>query len=119
MSAAIRRGRRAEQRLEKNPRYYALNAHPNFREFQRAYVDDAGREYQFAPAAAELREDDTLTRLYVRLPRPAVPWFGPDVRDTQLALYDIVTGKHAHTITIHSVYRMAPRHRTGHVHVYN
>jgi hypothetical protein len=64
-------GRRQEQRLEKNPRYYARNAQPRFHDTRYKdpdYVDDAGRIYVLDSKTGE------RFRLWVKLPRKDVPW---------------------------------------------
>ena len=97
-----------EERRDAAPRYHALNDHPSFRTFGTPdFVDAQGREYRVGPRKGP------LVQLYVRLPRPEVPWFAPVAgRDVTLLSDNGVP----QTIRIHEDFIM-PAHRTGHVYI--
>lgn len=70
-----RAGRRQEQRLEKNPRYYARTPQPRFRDPAYAdpdYTDTQGRLYVYSRTT---ESDGSRTRLWVKLPNRETPWF--------------------------------------------
>lgn len=97
----------------RHPRYYARNAHPNFRDFGAAGppddTDAEGRQYRLGPF-----DDATGTRrLFVRLPRPDVPWFDADAASGGGVVVLPALGR---TLRIVAADIM-PAHRTGHVDV--
>ncbi len=116
-----------EARLEANPRYYALNAHPSFRDFGLPeWVDAQGRWYRATPGVPATPGSPPprgpaglgYIQLNVKLPRPSVPWFpasGP-LGSVQLTSTD---GRHRQrNVTLVNAYMMQPQHRTGHVHIH-
>jgi hypothetical protein len=129
MAQNIQRGRREEGRA-RHPRYYALNDHPNFRQFRprrpadgdasasAAYYEDAvGREYRMGPVLP----DSGLQRVYVRLPGRDMPWFDTNnERDTRIMLQPTsAAAPMPREIRIADAFLMPGRgHRTGHIHIY-
>jgi hypothetical protein len=115
MNRKIQRGRHSEF-VDRNPRYYAMNDHPNYKQFGKLktqlYMDEEGRQYRVAttrnvrfkevmgvsdssppppPQSEEpLRVGFDRIRLWVRLP-PEVKWYPRT--NVQVTLYPVVKNK--------------------------
>jgi len=101
-------------RVEENPRYYALNTHPNWRQFKAAeWVDAYGREYRTGPPANDSGEQ----QLNVRLPQRDVPWFDPMDDGWPLVLTRTNGSGEQRQVRVLRNFIMSPKHRTGHVFV--
>ena len=104
-----------EARREKNPRYWALNTHPSYRAFGTPEWRDAqGREYRAAAAGAS---PQATSRLYVRLPTRATPWFAEGAAGTYVDLQRTDGSGETRRVAIVDGYIMGPGHRTGHIDV--
>jgi hypothetical protein len=105
----IRAGKKREDRA-KNDRYYARNAHPNYRTFpkQAEYRDEQGRLYVLGQSL-----DPTVVQLNVKLP-PGTEWF--KTQRARITLIPLLPQRAPHTINIRYAFiENTYTHRTGHV----
>ncbi len=106
---------RQDEQKDRNSRYYAMNDHPNYREFGPAgYTDQEGREYQVPPPKKAV--SGAYLKLWVRLP-PGSVWFTstPSRRVVLHSTSDPQIPARVITIRKHFIQQ---GHRTGHVSVY-
>jgi hypothetical protein len=123
---AIQKGRHVEN-VARNARYYAINDHPNYREFgEPEYEDEDGRQYRVAhsdfvrtmsPMERASIAEHGWVKLYVRLP-PGTDWYPENKARVHVTLEPYRdTSLVPRTVTIRRRFIMAPSHRTGHAFV--